>query len=86
MHLRSLDKVKPSNISPLGESSFPHRMLGQFRSPPMTALERWREFRFPSRKDRRIEGSEFGGLYIYMIRMDSSLIVITAAAESLEMS
>ena len=44
----------------------------------MTALERWREFRLPSKKDRRVEGSEFGGLYTEMKRMDTSLIVMTA--------
>ena len=54
--------VKPSKISPKGESSLLQRMLRQFKSPPMIALERWREFRFPSRRDKRAEGSVLGGL------------------------
>ena len=62
MHWRSFDKVKPSKISLKGESSLLQRMLRQFKSPPMTALERWREVRLPSRKARRVEGSVFGGL------------------------
>ena len=40
MHWRSFDKVNPLKISPKGESSLLHRMLRQFKSHPMTALER----------------------------------------------
>ena len=86
MQESSFCRRKPSKISEYLESVGPHRVLLQFRSPPIMVLDRCSEEKLPSILVRSWEGSLPGGLYIEIIKKEDPQKEMTAAAMSSVMS